>query len=49
MNAGVVIGGWEYVWAAYALTGAAFLIYGVMLVTRLREERTRDAMDANRE
>lgn len=49
MNAGVVIGGWEYVWAAYALTGGAFLIYGVMLVAKLREERSRDAMGGNTE
>lgn len=49
MNAGVVIGGWEYVWAAYALTGGAFLIYGLMLVTKLREERSRDAMDGKAE
>lgn len=45
MNGGVVVGGWEYVWAAYALTGIAFLIYGVTLITRLREERTRAAKD----
>jgi heme exporter protein D len=36
---GVVTGGWEYVWLAYALTAAAFVIYGASLVTRLREKR----------
>lgn len=41
MNAGVVVGGWEFVWAAYGLTGIAFLIYGVTLVTRFREEQAR--------
>lgn len=41
MNQGVVVGGWEYVWMAYTLTAAAFLIYGVTLITKLREERSR--------
>lgn len=45
MNGGVVVGGWEYVWAAYGLTGISFLIYGVMLITRLREEHFRAAKD----
>ncbi len=45
MTQGVVVGGWEYVWAAYGLTFAAFIIYGVMLVTKLREERARAAQD----
>ncbi len=38
---GVVVGGWEFVWAAYALTGIAFLTYGVMVVTRVREAHRR--------
>ena len=38
---GVVSGGWEFVWAAYGITAAALLIYGVTLVTRLREEVSR--------
>jgi heme exporter protein D len=38
---GVVTGGWEFVWAAYALTGIAFFLYGVMTITKLREERRR--------
>lgn len=38
---GVVTGGWEFVWAAYGITGAVLLIYGVTLVTRLREEVSR--------
>ena len=42
---GVVSGGWEFVWAAYGLTGAALLIYGVTLVTRLREEVSRSLRD----
>jgi len=39
MTEGIVTGGWEYVWTAYSLTAAAFLIYGVSLITRLRKER----------
>lgn len=38
---GVVIGGWEFVWSAYALTAVALLAYGVMVVTRAREARRR--------
>jgi hypothetical protein len=45
MNQGVVVGGWEYVWAAYGLTFTAFLVYGVSLITKLREERTRAAAE----
>ena len=45
MTGGVVVGGWEYVWMAYGLTTAAFLFYGVMLITKIREERARSEMD----
>jgi heme exporter protein D len=38
---GIVIGGWEFVWAAYALTAIALASYGVMVVTRSREHRRR--------
>jgi heme exporter protein D len=38
---GIVVGGWEFVWAAYALTAIALLAYGVMTVTRSREGRRR--------
>ncbi len=40
---GIVVGGWEFVWAAYALTGLAFLAYGVMVITGLREAHRRAA------
>ena len=39
MTGGVVQGGWEFVWAAYALTFTAFLIYGAVLIAQLRAER----------
>ena len=39
MSEGVVIGGWEYVIAAYSLTGLVFLVYGVRLLLWLKRER----------
>ena len=36
MTEGVVTGGWGFVWAAYAITAAAFVIYGVTLIMKLR-------------
>jgi heme exporter protein D len=38
---GVVTGGWGFVWAAYSITTAAFVIYTLSLIARLREERRR--------
>lgn len=38
---GVITGGWSFVWAAYGLTTAALLIYGVSLFIRLKEVRQR--------
>ena len=38
---GMVTGGWNFVIAAYSITAAGLLIYGVTLVTRLREETAR--------
>ncbi len=46
---GVVTGGWPFVWAAYSLTAAAFLIYGVTLITRLREEQSRSRNEGQRQ
>lgn len=39
---GVVVGGWQFVWAAYGLTFAAFALYGTLLIVRLREARRHD-------
>lgn len=33
---GVITGGWSFVIAAYAITGAALLIYGASLIARVR-------------
>ena len=41
MTGGVVTGGWNFVIAAYSVTVAVLTIYGVTLITRLREERLR--------
>jgi len=42
MSEGVVVGGWGYVIAAYTVTALGFLIYGIMLFTRLRETKRHD-------
>lgn len=42
MNQGVISGGWSFVWAAYGITAAAFVIYGVSLFARLRDVRRHD-------
>lgn len=38
---GVISGGWEYVWAAYGITAAILVGYGVVLHLRYRAERER--------
>ncbi len=43
MSQGIVSGGWNFVIAAYGVTAAVLLIYGVTLITRLREARSRSA------
>ena len=42
MTGGVVVGGWGFVVAAYALTAAGFLIYGITLIRRLKEMKSDD-------
>ncbi len=42
MTGGVVIGGWEFVWAAYGLTAAAFAVYAFSLISKLREAKRND-------
>ena len=39
---GVVQGGWEFVIAAYTITGVALVIYGVSLIARLKELKKHD-------
>jgi hypothetical protein len=38
---GVIEGGWEFVWAAYGISAAAFGGYAISLILRLREARAR--------
>jgi len=38
MSGGVVTGGWNFVIAAYVVTFSMLFIYGVSVITRLREE-----------
>ncbi len=47
MSGGVVTGGWNFVIAAYTVTFSVLFIYGVSIVTRLREERSREKEEAN--
>jgi hypothetical protein len=42
MTEGIVVGGWEFVWAAYGITAAALAIYAVSLFARLREAKRND-------
>lgn len=41
MTDGVVVGGWGFVWGAYALTFIAFALYAAMLLVKVRSERKR--------
>jgi hypothetical protein len=41
MSQGIVAGGWNFVIAAYGITAAVLVLYGVTLITRLREARSR--------
>jgi heme exporter protein CcmD len=43
---GVIAGGWEYVWAAYALTAVILLGYAASLVARYRAERRKAEREA---
>ena len=45
---GIVEGGWEFVWAAYVLTGAGLAGYAVSVFLRLRTERGRAEREAQR-
>jgi heme exporter protein D len=43
---GVIEGGWEFVWAAYAVTTIVFLGYTGSVLARYRKERKRDRESA---
>jgi len=42
MSEGVIIGGWNYVIAAYAITGAGLVGYVWSLIARLRKSHNRE-------
>ena len=46
---GVIQGGWEFVWAAYGISAAVLLGYGVSLVLRFRAEQDRAERESRRE
>jgi heme exporter protein CcmD len=41
MSEGVVVGGWEYVWLAYSVTGLVLGGYAVSVYLRYRAEKKR--------
>ena len=49
MSGGVVTGGWNFVVAAYSITAAVLLIYGVTLLARLRDEQIRAAKESDQQ
>jgi hypothetical protein len=38
---GSIVGGWEYIWAAYLITWAALAIYGGSLFVREKKARAK--------
>ncbi|HJW92225.1 MAG TPA: hypothetical protein VJ901_01275 [Thermoanaerobaculia bacterium] len=42
MNPGTLSGGWNFVMAAYGVTFSVLFIYGVSIVSRLRQESKND-------
>lgn len=43
MTGGMIVGGWEYVYGAYAVTLSVLGIYTGSVIARLRAERKRAA------
>ena len=41
MTPGVVTGGWEFVWAVYAVSFAVYTVYTVLVIGRWRRDRDR--------
>ena len=42
---GVIVGGWEYVWAAYSVTAAILFGYAASVIARYRAEQRRAARE----
>ena len=45
---GRLVGGWEFVWAAYGITWAALLLYATFSVWRERQSRQGSAPESGR-
>jgi len=43
MTGGIVVGGWEFVWAAYGLTFLALGAFGTSIALRLRAAKRQSA------
>ena len=43
---GIIEGGWEYVWGAYAVSAAILMGYAVSIYRRYRDERRRRGQGA---
>jgi hypothetical protein len=48
MMDGRLVGGWEYVWAAYGITWAALFLYAAFSVWRERRSRTPPPVEPRR-
>ena len=48
MTGGIIIGGWEYVWAAYGITFTALGGYTISMLLRSRAEKRRSEQESNR-
>jgi heme exporter protein D len=48
MSGGVIVGGWQYVWAAYGLSSLILAVYVVSVIVRFRGERQRAENEARR-
>lgn len=46
-DGGVIVGGWEYVWAAYVASAAVFVLSALFAHLRYRAERARAAFEAH--
>lgn len=39
VGAGVIAGGWDYIWAAYGMTWATLALYSLSLLVRARRSQ----------
>lgn len=46
---GMIVGGWEYIYAAYAITCGVLVIYTTAVVVRYRRGKRREMMEVDDE